>query len=134
VVWISCSSTGASKLDNYQNFAEAFRVADHAAIMASIKPNAARLKTITELKPRDLTERTAVGPTPLGALIIAIQELLADKEPEVVMANLRDAVTDYLGLRPKLIDMAQFIAAKARQAEIRRAAEAIAGRMRNQRL
>ncbi|MBK1620014.1 DNA methylase [Lamprobacter modestohalophilus] len=131
---LDMETTGASKLDNYQNFAKAFRVADYAAIMASIKPNAARLKTVTEFKPRDLTERTEIGPTPLGALIIALQEFLADKEPEVVMANLRDAVTDYLGLRPKLIDMAQFIAAKARQAETRRAAEAIAGRMRNQRL
>lgn len=131
---LDMETTGASKLDNYQNFAKAFRVADYAAIMASIKPNAARLKTATELKPRDLTERTEIGPTPLGALIIAIQEFLADKEPEAVMANLRDAVTDYLGLRPKLIDMASFIATKARQAETRRAAEAIAGRMRNQRL
>ncbi|NEX15879.1 MAG: DNA methylase [Halochromatium sp.] len=131
---LDMETTGASKLDNYQNFAKAFRVADYAAIMASIKPNAARLKTVTEFKPRDLTERTEIGPTPLGALIIAIQEFLADKEPEAVMANLRDAVTDYLGLRPKLIDMASFIATKARQAETRRAAEAIAGRMRNQRL
>jgi len=131
---LDMETTDASKLDNYQNFAKAFRVADYAAIMASIKPNAARLKTVTELKPRDLTERTEIGPTPLGALIIALQEFLADKEPEAVMANLRDAVTDYLGLRPKLIDMASFIAAKARQAETRRAAEAIAGRMRNQRL
>ncbi|MCF8004969.1 MAG: DUF1156 domain-containing protein [Chromatiaceae bacterium] len=131
---LDMETTGASKLDNYQNFAKAFRVADYAAIMASIKPNAARLKTVTEFKPRDLTERTEIGSTPLGALIIAIQEFLADKEPEVVMANLRDAVTDYLGLRPKLIDMASFIAANARQAETRRAAEAIAGRMRNQRL
>ena len=75
--------------------------------MASIKPNAARLKSVTEFKPRDLTDRTEIGPTPLGALIVAIQEFLADKEPEVVMANLRDAVPDYLGLRPKLVDMTE---------------------------
>jgi putative DNA methylase len=102
--------------------------------MGSIKPNAARLKTVTEFKARDLTDRTELGPTPLGALIIAIQEFLADKEPELVMANLREGVTDYLSLRPRLIDMANFIAAKARQAETRRAAEALASRMRNQRL
>jgi putative DNA methylase len=131
---LDMETTGSSKLDNYQNFAKAFRVADYAAIMASIKPNAARLKAVTEFKPRDLTDRTEIGPTPLGALIVAIQEFLADKEPEVVMANLRDAVPDYLGLRPKLVDMTSFIAAKARQPETRRAAEAIASRMRNQRL
>ena len=135
---LDMETTGSSKLDNYQNFAKAFRVQDYAAIMASIKPNAARLKAVTEFKPRDLTDRTEIGPTPLGALIVAIQEFLigcgADKEPEVVMANLRDAVPDYLGLRPKLVDMTSFIAAKARQPDTRRAAEAIASRMRNQRL
>ena len=131
---LDMETTGAAKLDNYQNFAKAFRVQDYAAVMASVKPNAARLKAVTEFKPRDLTDRTEIGPTPLGALIVAIQEFLADKEPEVVMANLRDAVPDYLGQRPKLIDLAGFLAAKARAPETRRAAEAIAGRMRNQRL
>ena len=52
----------------------------------------------------------------------------------MVMANLRDAVVDYLHLRPVLVDMTDFIAAKARSPEIRRAAEAIASRMRHQRL
>jgi putative DNA methylase len=131
---LDMETTGASKLDNYQNFAKAFRVQDYAAVMASIKPNAARLKSITELTPRDLTDRTEIGPTPLGALIIAIQEFLAEKDPEGVMADLREAVTDYLHRRPLLVDMADFLAAKSRAPEVRRAAEAIASRMRHQRL
>ncbi|WP_295581347.1 anti-phage-associated DUF1156 domain-containing protein [uncultured Lamprocystis sp.] len=131
---LDMETTGAAKLDNYQNFAKAFRVADYAAVMASIKPNAARLKSVTEFQSRDLTDRTEIGPTPLGALIVAIQEFLAEKDPTVVMANLRDALVDYLDKRPVLMDMADFIAAKARGPEIRRAAEAIAGRIRNQRL
>jgi hypothetical protein len=131
---LDMEATGAAKLDNDQNFAKAFRVQDYAAVMASVKPNAARLKGVTEFQARDLTDRTEIGPTRLGARIVTIQEFLADKDPEVVMANLRDAVPDYLGQRPRRIDMAGFLAAKARQPEIRRAAEAIAGRMRNQRL
>ncbi|WP_295430726.1 anti-phage-associated DUF1156 domain-containing protein [uncultured Thiodictyon sp.] len=131
---LDMETTGAAKLDNYQNFAKAFRVADYAAVMASIKPNAARLKSITEFKPRDLTDRTELGPTPLGALIIAIQEFLAEKDATVVMANLRDALVDYLDKRPILMDMADFIAAKARAPESRRAAAAIASRIRNERL
>ena len=71
--------------------------------MASIKPNVARLKAITKFTARDLSDRTGVRPTALGALIIAIQEFLAEKEPEIVMANLRDAVLDYLSLRPVTI-------------------------------
>jgi putative DNA methylase len=50
------------------------------------------------------------------------------------MANLREAVVDYLAKRPVLTDMADFIAAKARSAEARRAAVAIASRLRHQRL
>lgn len=131
---LDMETTGASKLDNYQNFAKAFRVADYAAVMASIKPNAARLKAIPEFKPRDLSDRTEIGPTPLGALFIAIQEFIAEKEPEVVMANLRDALLDYLSLRPVLIDLLDFIAAKARQPDVRRATEALSSRVRHQRL
>jgi putative DNA methylase len=131
---LDMETTGAAKLDNYQNFAKAFRVQDYAAVMASIKPNAARLKAVTEFQSRDLTDRTEIGPTPLGALIIAIQEFLAEKDPAVVMANLRDALVDYLDKRPILMDMADFIAAKARGPESRRAAEAIASRIRHQRL
>ena len=131
---LDMETTGASKLDNYQNFAKAFRVRDYAAVMASIKPNAARLKSITEFKPRDLTDRTEIGPTPLGALIVAIQELLSDKEPDVVTANLREAVVDYLHVRPMLVEMANFLAAKVRVAEVRRVAEAIASRIRQERL
>ena len=131
---LDMETTGAAKLDNYQNFAKAFRVRDYAAVMASIKPNAARLKSITEFKPRDLTDRTEIGPTPLGALIVAIQEFLAEKDPQVVINNLREALVDYLDKRPVLMDMADFIAVKAADAGIRRAAEAISSRLRNQRL
>jgi putative DNA methylase len=131
---LDMETASASKLDNYQNFAKAFRVRDYAAVMASIKPNAARLKSVTEFKPRDLTDRTEIGPTPLGALIVAIQEFLAEKEPDVVMANLRDTLLDYLYLRPMLMDMADFIGAKSRVPDVRRAAEAIASRIRHQRL
>jgi putative DNA methylase len=131
---LDMETTGASKLDNYQNFAKTFRVDEYPAVMASTEPNAARLKSVTEIRPRDLADRTELGATPLAAVFIAIQEFPAAKDPEVVMANLRDAIPDDLHRRPLLIDMTAFIAAKARGPEIRRAAEAIASRMRNQRL
>lgn len=131
---LDMETTGAAKLDNYQNFAKAFRVRDYAAVMASIKPNAARLKSITEFNTRDLTDRTEIGPTLLGALIVAIQEFLAEKDPQEVMNNLREALVDYLDKRPVLMDMADFVAAKAPDAGNRRAAEAISSRLRNQRL
>ena len=93
---LDMETTGASKLDNYQNFAKAFRVRDYAAVMASIKPNAARLKSVTEFKPRDLTDRTEIGPTALGALIIALQAAPGRQEPEVVEGQPAGGLADYL--------------------------------------
>jgi len=49
------------------------------------------------------------------------------------MTNLREALVDYLDKRPVLMDLAGFIAAKAPDAGIRRVAEAISSRLRNQR-
>jgi putative DNA methylase len=91
------------------------------------------IENLSDLGRHDLIRPYAVGAIPLAAPIIAVQEFPADKDPEVVMANLRDAIPDSLHRRPLLIDMTAFIAAKARGPEIRRAAEAIAGRMRNRR-
>ena len=39
-------TTGASKLDNYQNFAKAFRVEDYARVMGNMAANKARLKRV----------------------------------------------------------------------------------------
>jgi len=45
---LDMETNGASKLDNYQNFAKAFRVQGYAAVMTNIKPNAAHLKSVTD--------------------------------------------------------------------------------------
>ena len=50
------------------------------------------------------------------------------------MTNLREALVDYLDKRSVLKDMADFIGAKARGPEIRRAFDAIVSRIRHQRL
>jgi hypothetical protein len=69
-------TTGARKLDNYQNFAKAFRVQDYARVMGSMAPNEARLKRVTEFASRDLTDSTEMGATRLGRLVIALQQML----------------------------------------------------------
>lgn len=131
---LDIETTGASKLDNYQNFAKAFHVDDYTKIMASMAPNKARLKSIEEFASRDLSDSSEIGPTYLGKLIIALQQLLQDKEPQAVIDYLHSDVTNFLEVRPLLIDMAEFIAAKTRESKIRDAAEILVARMRNQRL
>jgi hypothetical protein len=124
-------TTGASKLDNYQNFAKAFRVQDYTRVMGNMKANKARLKRITEFKSRDLTDSTEIGPTWLGRLIIGLQQLLAETEPQVVIGQLQEDLPDFLDIRPLLIDMLAFIERKAPEPEVRDAAEVLRGRLKN---
>lgn len=124
-------TTGASKLDNYQNFAKAFRVADYAKVMGNMAANSARLKRVTEFASRDLTDSTEIGPTWLGRLIIGLQQLLAETEPAVVVSQIQEDLPDFLEIRRQLIDMLSFIERKAPEKEVRDAAEVLGGRLKN---
>lgn len=127
-------TTGASKLDNYQNFAKAFRVTDYTKVMASMAANAAKLKGVSDFTFRDLTESTEIGVTPLGHLIESIQQLLKETEPLTVVKQLQEDLPDFMEIRPVLIDLVAFIANKSKQENVRTAAEVLAGRISNQRV
>ena len=77
---LGMESKGASKLDNYQNFAKAFRVEDYARLMGSVKPNAARLKRVVEFESRDFFEHSEFGKTKLGRLVLAMRQLLGGRK------------------------------------------------------
>ncbi|MCF8096021.1 MAG: DUF1156 domain-containing protein [Desulfobacteraceae bacterium] len=130
---LAIEQSGASKLDNYQNFSKAFHV-DYQPLMASVSPNAARLKGAMDFKPRDLAGGD-IGNTLLGELLMAIQELLNDKEPKVVFGQLRTNLDDtYFHKRPHLLSMAQYIHDMliVRRPEEAQKAEIIANRIRNE--
>ena len=131
---LDMESVGASKLDNYQNFAKAFRVDDYTKVMASMTANGSRLKQVDEFGSRELTDSTEIGPTWLGHLIIAIQQLLTDVEPQSVVKTLMEDLPDYLEVRPKLIDLVRFLENKSRNEAVRSAAEVLVSRMQTQRL
>jgi putative DNA methylase len=124
-------TTGASKLDNYQNFAKAFRVGDYGKVMGNMAANSARLKRVTEFASRDLTDSTEIGPTWLGRLIIGLQQLLVETEPAVVVSQIQEDLPDFLEIRPLLIDMLSFLERKAPEQEVRDAAEVLGGRLKN---
>ncbi len=63
-------------------------------------------------------ESTEIGRTYLGKLIIAMQQLLHDKEPQKVIDFLHSDVTNFLEARPLLIDMVDFIAAKTKTSKV----------------
>ncbi len=67
---------GEKKLDNYLNFAKAFRVHDSEQLMSdSSKANSARLKLSTEFKGSMMSGETELAKTPLRALLYAMYEI-----------------------------------------------------------
>ncbi|OMO40624.1 DNA methylase [Stenotrophomonas sp. MB339] len=124
-------TAGAGKLDNYQNFAKAFRVTDYTRVMGDMRPNNARLKRVSEYASRDLTDATEIGVTRLGQLIIALQQLLKDTEAQVIVEQLRAEMADFLEVRSLLVDMLAFIERKAPESEVRSAAEVLGARLKN---
>jgi len=124
-------TTGSTKLDNYQNFAKAFRVVDYSRVMGDMRPNHARLKRVTEYASRDLTESTEIGVTRLGRLTIALQQLLTDTEPQVILDQMRGEMADFLEARTLLVDVLAFIERKSLDPDIRNAAEMLGSRLKN---
>lgn len=131
---LDMESAGIFKKDNYDNFAKAFHVKDMNRLMASLTANSARLMQIDEFSSRELTDTTEIGPTWLGHLFIAIQQLLGEVEPQTVVKTLMEDLPDYMESRAKLIDLTNFLSIKSRSEAVRTAAEALASRMQNQRL
>lgn len=126
-------TTGASKLDNYQNFAKAFRVEDYGRVMGNISANKAQLKRVCEFASRELTDSTEIGSTWLGSLIIGLQEILNEKEPQAVISQLQEELPDFIEVRPLLIDILNFFEKKAPEKSTRDAAEVLGARLRNMR-
>jgi len=130
---VAIEQTGAAKLDNYQNFSKAFNVA-YQPLMASLEANKARLKGAKEFKPRELTGGDLSG-TLLSELLIAIQELLNDKDPKVVLGQIRSSLdASYFQKRPHLMAMAHYLANmwRDRRPEEAQKAEIIGDRIRNE--
>ncbi|MGM1051819.1 MAG: anti-phage-associated DUF1156 domain-containing protein [Pseudomonadota bacterium] len=127
-------TTGARKLDNYQNFAKAFQVEEYNKVMASMAANNARLKQVQEFTPRELMDTTELGSSHLGHLIAALQQLLSDVDAKVVIQQLADDLPDYLEKREVLVEMTRFLAVKSPSEEVREKAEILADRLYNHQL
>ncbi|MET4344705.1 anti-phage-associated DUF1156 domain-containing protein [Bradyrhizobium sp. RT9a] len=128
-------TTPLRKLDNYQNFAKAFRVGDYGAVMGSMEPNKARLKTAAEFKKTGF-EIPEFGPSATRAVLYAIYELESDVEGDEVLSHLRDMLSSYHSKRDDLAAIAEYIAKKREKVDETesRAARILHGLIRNERL
>ncbi len=131
---LDIETTGAKKLDNYQNFAKAFRVAKYDDLMGSTVPNEAHLKSAKEFKKAGF-EGSEFGASKSRALLFAIFELQNEVDGDDVLSHLRDLVPDYFNVRDDLAALADYVAKKRAnfdEAEARYAA-ILHGLIRNER-
>jgi putative DNA methylase len=128
-------TTSLRKLDNYQNFAKAFRVNDYGALMGGMEPNKARLKTAKEFKKAGF-EIPEFGPSATRAALYAIFELENDIEGDDVLSHLKDMLPNYHNKRDDLAAIADYIARKREVVDETesRAARILHGLIRNERL
>ncbi len=85
---LEMEARGARSLDNYQNFAKAFKVRDFHALMASRKANDARLKGAAELGRSEMGEGSELYQSTLRAVLYALMELRKDLDGGEVLRHL----------------------------------------------
>ena len=135
---------GAKTLDNYQNFAKAFKVHHFDQLMSdSSKANSARLKLSAEFKGAMMSGDGEIAQTPLRALLYGIYEINKEVEVDDVLLHLMENCQGYLQHKPLMVKMADYLAEKREvlknSKNFNPAAEASGARvlaeaMRNQRL
>ncbi|WP_295383960.1 hypothetical protein [uncultured Thiodictyon sp.] len=94
---LDLEARGAHTLDNYQNFAKAFKVRDFHALMASRKANEARLKGAVELGRAEMGEGSEMHQSALRAILYAIMELTRNLDSDEVLGHLTLNISDWYG-------------------------------------
>ncbi len=94
---LDLEARGSKTLDNYQNFAKAFKVRDFQAFMASRRANNARLKSALEFGRTEMGESSELHQSVLRAVLYAVMELAKDMDGDEVQAHLILNIPDYYG-------------------------------------
>ena len=136
---LDLEAKGLKTLDNYQNFAKAFKVRDFRALMGSQRANEARLRSAVEFGKNEMSEGSELHQSVLRAVLYAIMELAKNVDGNEVLAHLVLNVSDYYSnqtQRERVVELADYLAKKL---ETLRPDEASAARVlremvKNQRL
>jgi putative DNA methylase len=110
---LELEARGVHTLDNYQNFAKAFKVADFHALMASRRANDARLKSAVELGRSEMGEGSQLYQSTLRAVLYAQMELDQDLDGGEVLRHLALNIPDWYGdssQRDLVIELAGYLA------------------------
>lgn len=111
---LELESRGTKTLDNYQNFAKAFKVADFRVLMADSRANSARLKSAVELGRAEMSDASELAHTALRAVLYATMELVKEVDGADVLAHLSFNVEGFFdpAVRVVLVALSDFLAAK----------------------
>ena len=110
---LDMEARGAKTLDNYQNFAKAFKVRDFRPLMGSQKANEARLKSAIEFGRAEMSEGSELYPSVLRAVLYAVMELTKNVDGDDVLAHLTLNIPNYYGdmtQRMLAIELADYLA------------------------
>ena len=136
---LDMEARGAKTLDNYQNFAKAFKVRDFGPLLASRKANEARLKSAVDLGRAEMGEGSELHQSLLRAALYALMELQKGVDGSEVLAHLTLNVPNYYGDVTQRELVAELAGYLAKRLEALRPEEASAARVlrelvKNQRL
>lgn len=130
---------GVKTLDNYQNFAKAFKVRDFTKFMQSSKANDARLKSAVDFGKTELTEGSELHFSTLRAIYFAMMEIIKEVDTNEILQHLSFNVKDYYSSgqqRELALALAQYLGSKldSLRPEEASAARVLSELIRNQRL
>jgi len=135
---VDLEAKGLKTLDNYQNFAKAFKVKDYRPMMASQRANSARLKSAIEFGRSEMTGESELANTVLRGVLYAIMEITGDADSDEVLAHLPFNVPNYYDQwqRSLVIRLADYLAKKLQGArpEEARASRVLRELVKNQRV
>jgi putative DNA methylase len=94
---LDMEALGARSLDNYQNFAKAFKVHDFRPLLGSQKANHARLKSAVEFGRSEMGEGSELHQSVLRAVLYAVMELVKNVDGNEVLAHLMLNIPNYYG-------------------------------------
>jgi len=98
---LDLESKGARKIDNYQNFAKAFKVTDFHPLLASQSSNDARLLSAVELGSDEMSEGSEFHQSTLRALLYGVMELEDEVDGNEVLTHLSMNIPNYYGDQSK---------------------------------
>lgn len=110
---LDLEARGIKTLDNYQNFAKAFKVHNFQALMSSHKANNACLKTAVEFGRTEMGENSELYQSVLRTVLYAIMELVNNIDGHDVLAHLILNIPNYysdMTQRDLAVELADYLA------------------------